>query len=172
MSALHLTRLPPRSHQGEGSRVVATLTPEYLAAQTQPPVQPDAEKSTAARVIVKRTRIRDFSAQLLSIEDWRSEAHAWARQRRRDIRSAGELLRRHEDEQVQKQECRMAGGGAHGIATATPILSPAFVQDSDEAHGEGFVGQHTTQPHRRPRVPLADKFPIWRRVKPPRIARA
>ena len=127
---------------------MAALTPEYLVAHGQKPEQPSQESSGVARVVVKQSRIRELSAQLLGVDDWRTEAAAWGRQRARDRAAAAQLLSLHGVE-------ARPGGGAGAEDTEAEADDLEEAEQADQARRSGA------------RVPLASKFPAWRRVRPP-----
>ena len=139
--------------QGEGSRICASLTPEYLVAHAQQPEQPSEASSRVTRVVVKQSRIRDLSAQLLGIDDWRSEAAAWGRQRARDTAAAARLL------------------SLHGLDPQQPMGAEPDPGDSG-AEADDVEEAEEAEPARHSGVPLASKFPAWRKVMPPRQSTA
>jgi hypothetical protein len=148
-----LTLLLSLPTQGEGSRICASLTPEYLVALAQQPEQPSEASSSVARVVVKQSRIRDLSAQLLGVDDWRSEAAAWGRQRARDMEAAARLL------------------SLHGLEAQQPMGAEPEAGDG-AADGDDAEETREAEPARRSGVPLAAKFPAWRKVRPPRQSTA
>jgi hypothetical protein len=156
--------------QGEAPRIVAGLTAEYLAAHPQAPVQPSSQsiQGDVTRVVVKRTRLRDLSAQLLDIDDWRSKAAEWARLRAQEREAAAALLKAHQEE----QEALKRAAAAAELARKQLRSESAQPPPADSREGSAVA----MRPVRASRIPLADKFPAWRRVKPPRprpgVARA
>ena len=92
-AALRLRHASPWSltrKQGEAPRERAALV-NPPAADAPPPPQPVAQKGPQA-VVVRRARIRDISAQLLGLGDWREQAHVRGQERVAEREAALALL--------------------------------------------------------------------------------
>jgi len=90
------------SAQGEGTRVSVSLTPAYLASQTRRPQQPRAgEPDSPSRVVLRTPRVREISAQLLGVPDWRLAAAERGRERQAAVAAAQKLLAAAEEQSAQ-----------------------------------------------------------------------
>jgi hypothetical protein len=133
--------------QGEATRVRAALV-SPPAATDPPPPQPVPEAGPEP-VVVKRARIRDISAQLLGLGDWREQAPERGQERAEARQAALALLSDKERAAVEAAEAR-----AQEPRTARPPkkreeLFPAWrrVRPPSARRGDG--------PPRRPRPPPA-----------------
>jgi hypothetical protein len=134
--------------QGEATRVRAALVSPPAA--TDPPPQQPVPEAGPEPVVVKRARIRDISAQLLGLGDWREQAPERGQERAEARQAALALLSEKERAAVEAAQARAQEPRVPRPTKKRDELFPAWrrVRPPSTRRGAG-------PPPRRPRPPPA-----------------